>query len=142
MSGGDLAIAGYASLWWARDDGGDVTAPGAFAQSLHVQGPVSMLHGHDPAARVGVWDKLTEDARGLHVRGRITGDTAAGRLCAALVRAGRLDGLSIGFRTRRARRGEPGRLRVLSEVDLVEVSLTPRPLLSGARFAPAGSPST
>ena len=48
--------------------------------------------------------------------------------------AGALDGLSIGFRTRRARRSGP--LRVLSEVDLIEVSLVPRPLLPQARFAP------
>ena len=137
---GGLAIAGYASLFWARDDGGDMVAAGAFAQSLAVRGGVPMLHAHDPRAPVGVWDAAEEDGRGLHVRGRITADTAAGRLCAALARAGELDGLSIGFRTRRARRAEGGRLRVLAEVDLVEVSLVPRPLLPGARFAPVGAP--
>lgn len=136
----DLAVAGYASLFWARDLAGDAVAAGAFAESLHVSHPhgVPMLHAHDPAAVVGVWDEAREDARGLHVRGRIRGDTAAGRLAQALHRSGRLDGLSIGFRTRRARGAEGGRLRVLAEVDLVEVSLTPHPMLPGARFAAAG----
>ena len=133
----DLAIAGYASLFWAPDAGRDVVAAGAFAESLAVRPGAPMLHGHDPGRPVGVWDELREDARGLHVRGRICGDTAAGRLCQALHRAGRLDGLSIGFRARRARRSDGGRLRVLAEVDLVEVSLTPHPLLAGARFAAA-----
>ena len=137
-----LPIAGYASVFWARDLAGDVTAPGAFAASLARSLPsgLAMLHGHDPTAPVGVWDEAKEDVRGLFVRGRITGETAASRLCAALVRAGALDGLSIGFRTRRARGAEGGRLRVLSEVDLIEVSLTPRPLLPLARFAPASDP--
>lgn len=115
-----------------------MVAAGAFAESLAVGPGAPMLHGHDPSRPVGVWDELREDARGLHVRGRITGETAAGRLCQALARSGRLDGLSIGFRARRARRDAARGLRVLSEVDLVEVSLTPHPLLPGARFAPTG----
>ncbi len=135
---GDLAIAGYASLFWAPDGGRDVVAAGAFGESLARRPAVPMLHGHDPGRTIGVWDELREDARGLLAHGRIHGDTAAGRLAQALHRAGRLDGLSIGFRTRRARRADGGRFRVLSEVDLVEVSLTPHPLLPGARFAPAG----
>lgn len=135
---GDLPIQGYASLFWTRDLASDVVAKGAFAESLAVSLPsgVAMLHGHDDGACVGVWDEVAEDARGLFVRGRISPATAAGRLCAALARNGWLDGLSIGFRTRRARLAEGGRLRVLSEVDLVEVSLTPNPMLPEARFAP------
>ena len=133
----DLRIAGYASLWWTPDGGRDVVAAGAFGESLARRPAVPMLHAHDPARPIGVWDALEEDRRGLLAHGRIRGDTAAGRFAQAMHRAGRLDGLSIGFRTRRARRAEGGRFRVLSEVDLVEVSLTPHPLLAGARFAPA-----
>ena len=136
----DLPIAGYASVFWARDLAADVVAPGAFAETLAWRPGPPMLHAHDASRPVGVWDEVREDARGLFVRGRICGDTAAGRLCAALARAGRLDGLSIGFRTRRARRGDGGRLRVLSEVDLMEISLVPHPMLPGARFAPEASP--
>ena len=133
----DLPIMGYASLFWTPDDGRDVVAAGAFGESLARRPAVPMLHGHDAGRAVGVWDELVEDARGLLAHGRIRGDTAAGRLVQALHRAGRLDGLSIGFRTRRARRGDGGRFRVLSEVELIEVSLTPHPLLARARFAAA-----
>ncbi len=60
----------------------------------------------------------------------------------ALVKAGALDGLSIGFRTVKARPDGTGRLRVLTAVDLWEVSLVTFPMLPGARiksFAAAGA---
>ena len=98
-----LEIEGYASLFWTRDLNDDVTAAGAFAQSLAAGGPVVMLHQHDEAEPVGVWDEVVEDANGLFVRGRILRTTPRGRLVAALVEAGALDGLSIGFRQVKAR---------------------------------------
>ena len=80
-----------------------------------------------------MWDELREDARGLFVRGRIEDWSAEARFAGALSRAGALDGLSIGYRTARARR--QGRLRVLSAVELWEVSLVTFPMLPGARFS-------
>ena len=129
-----LVIEGYASLWGVADLNGDVVQPGAFADSLAKTGPegVRMLHGHDASAVVGTWETAAEDARGLFVRGRIEDWSAGARLAQALSRAGALDGLSIGYRTARARR--EGRLRVLSGVDLWEVSLVTFPMLPGARF--------
>ena len=55
------------------------------------------------------------------------------RYAAALSRAAALDGLSIGFRAQKARRD--GRLRVLAQVELWEVSLVTFPMLPGARFS-------
>ena len=132
--GGALEIQGYASLWGVADLNGDVTAKGAFADSLRRTGAarVRMLHQHESRAVVGVWDEIVEDERGLFVRGRIADWSAEARYAQALSRAGALDGLSIGFRTARARR--EGRLRVLSGVELWEVSLVTFPMLPGARF--------
>lgn len=121
----DLKIEGYASLFWTRDLNDDVTAAGAFADSLADGAPVIMLHQHDEAEPVGVWDAVVEDAKGLFVRGRILRTTPRGRLVAALVEAGALDGLSIGFRQVKAR--TQGRLRVLSRVELWEVSIVTFP---------------
>ena len=131
----DLPIEGYASLFWTRDLNDDVTAAGAFAESLARSGAagVKMLHQHDAGEPVGVWDEAAEDGRGLFVRGRILTATPRGRLVAALVRARALDGLSIGYRTVKAR-GDGARLRVLSEVDLWEVSIVTFPMLPGARL--------
>ncbi len=133
---GDVEIEGYASLWGVADLNGDVVARGAFAASLAAQGPsgIRMLHQHESRSVVGVWDALEEDDRGLRVRGRIMDWSADARFAQALSRARALDGLSIGFRSQRARR--EGRLRVLVEVELWEVSLVTFPMLPGARFRP------
>jgi HK97 family phage prohead protease len=120
------------------DLNGDVVAEGAFAASLARSGAggVRMLHQHESRAAVGVWDEVVEDARGLWVRGRILDWSPEARFARALARAGAMDGLSIGFRTARARR--EGRLRVLVEVELWEVSLVTFPMLLGARFEVVG----
>lgn len=133
---GETEISGYASLFWTRDLNDDVTAAGAFAGSLARGGAgrVKMLSQHDAARPIGVWDEVAEDGRGLFVRGRIFDATPEGRMTAALVRAGAMDGLSIGFRTLKARPDDSGRLRVLTEVDLWEVSVVTFPMLPEARI--------
>jgi len=142
MSAGALRIEGHASLWGVADLNGDVVARGAFAAGLARSGAagVRMLHQHESRAVVGLWDELVEDDRGLFVRGRIMDWSPEARFARALSKARALDGLSIGFRSRRARR--EGRLRVLVEVDLWEVSLVTFPMLPGARFLvdPSSSP--
>ena len=129
-------ISGYASLFWTRDLNDDVTAAGAFADSLARTGAagVRMLCQHDGDHPVGIWDEVVEDGCGLFVRGRILEITPQARMCAALVRAGAMDGLSIGFRALKARPDESGRLRVLTEVALWEVSVVTFPMLPGARI--------
>jgi uncharacterized protein len=62
---------------------------------------VKMLWQHDPAQPIGVWDEVREDARGLWVKGRLLTEVARGREAAALIAAGAIDGLSIGYRTLR-----------------------------------------
>ena len=139
LAGGGLPIEGYASLWSVADLNGDVVAKGAFGRSLALTGArgVRMLHQHEGRSVVGVWDEMIEDERGLRVRGRIMDWSAEARFAQALSKAGALDGLSIGFRSQRARR--EGRLRVLVEVDLWEVSLVIFPMLPAARFGLASN---
>jgi HK97 family phage prohead protease len=135
---GDLPIAGYASLFWRRDLNDDIVAKGAFKKSLAKSGPnrVRMLHQHDAGGLIGAWDTVAEDDQGLYVAGRVFDFTPQGKLVQSLIRAGVLDGLSIGFRTKKARRDASGRLRVLTEVELWEVSLVTFPMLAGARLVP------
>ncbi|RZJ30451.1 MAG: HK97 family phage prohead protease [Brevundimonas sp.] len=132
-----LVIEGYASLWGVADLNRDVVAKGAFAAGLARTGAggVRMLHQHEGRSVVGVWDRMVEDERGLFVRGRIMDWSAEARFAGALAKAGAMDGLSIGFRAVRARRDDA--VRVLTEVDLWEVSLVSFPMLPGARFSPS-----
>ena len=134
-------LEGYASLFGVVDRGGDVVLSGAYAASLKrlaaTGGRVRMLWQHDPAQPIGVWDEVREDGRGLWVKGRLLTDLARGREAAALLAAGALDGLSIGYRTVRSERGPQGR-RMLAEVELWEVSLVTFPMLPAARAAATG----
>lgn len=140
----DGHFTGYASLFGVPDLGRDVVAPGAFAQSLAARGVagVRMLWQHDPAEPVGRWLSLREDARGLRVAGQLNLAVQRARELDALLRDGSLDGLSIGFRTLRAR-PERGGNRRLEAIDLWEISLVTFPLQAGARItAPAQAAAT
>ncbi|MBN9887724.1 HK97 family phage prohead protease [Salipiger abyssi] len=134
-------IEGYASLFGACDQGGDVVAPGAYAVSLGRLGAegraVKMLWQHDPAQPIGIWEEVREDARGLYVKGRLLDTVEKGREAAALIAAGAIDGLSIGYRTLKAGKDEKGR-RLLKELELWEVSLVTFPMLPSARVAAKG----
>jgi HK97 family phage prohead protease len=132
-----LSICGYASLFGIVDGAGDVVLPGAFAASIRRRPPsdVRMLFQHDRAEPIGVWTSLSEDARGLFVRGRLSVGSARVRDIAALLCDGAVDGLSIGFRTVAARpRGTAG-IRELASIDLWEISLVTFPMLGQARVA-------
>ncbi|ASP21674.1 Caudovirus prohead serine protease [Antarctobacter heliothermus] len=134
-------IEGYASLFGACDQGGDVVASGAYARSLTrlaAEGrAVKMLWQHDPAQPIGIWAEVREDERGLFVKGRLLDCVERGREAAALIEAGAIDGLSIGYRTLKATKNDKGH-RVLTELELWEVSLVTFPMLPSARVASKG----
>ena len=139
--GEGAVIEGYASLFGRADPGGDIVQPGAYAASLDAlaaaERRVKMLWQHDPTQPIGVWDEVREDTKGLFVRGRILTDVAKGREAAALIGAGAIDGLSIGYRTKRAAKDEQGR-RLLQDLELWEVSLVTFPMLPEARVGAKG----
>ena len=141
----DLLIQGYASRFGERDLSGDIVRPGAFSASLLARpAPRPMLYAHDTGEPVGVWDRLVEDANGLFVEGRLhRGSDLADRV-ATLVESGAVTGLSIGYRTRRARPraqfNECG--RDLLDLDLWEVSVVAFPLLPTARITSVTAQTT
>jgi HK97 family phage prohead protease len=131
---------GYASLFGVADSGGDVVAPGAFARSLRRRPPdkVRMLYQHSAAEPLGVWDEIREDARGLKVRERLVLDVARAREVRSLFAEGALNGLSIGFRTLRARQDRASGDRILTEIELWEISVVTFPLLAGSLVTAVG----
>ena len=132
---------GYASLFGALDGAGDVVAPGAFAASLRRRGPfgVRMLYQHFAHEPIGVWDEIREDAKGLCVRGHLVPEVERARDVAALLREGALGGLSIGFKTVRARKDSASGMRTLVQVDLWEISIVTFPLLEAANVTAVGA---
>lgn len=129
-------ITGYASIFGATDQGGDIVAAGAYAKSLERlkrEGrAIKMLWQHDPAQPIGVWDEVCEDGRGLAVKGRLLAGVQKGAEAKTLLAAGAIDGLSIGYRTLKAEKDSKGR-RLLQELELWEVSLVTFPMLREAR---------
>jgi HK97 family phage prohead protease len=134
----DGTFSGYASLFGKADLGRDMVLPGAFAASLQKRGGVGrvkMLFQHDPNQPIGVWEEIREDGRGLFVKGRLTAGVERAREVLSLMRAGALDGLSIGFRTVRGRTDPVSGIRRLIEVDLWEISVVTFPMLPEARVS-------
>ena len=140
----DGTFAGYASLFNREDMGHDIVLPGAFRDSLRQRGAagIKMLFQHKPDEPIGVWESLKEDARGLYAKGRLMLDVARAREVLALMRAGALDGLSIGFRAVTGNRDAKTGIRRLAKVDLWEISVVTFPLLPEARVAHVKSART
>lgn len=121
---------GYASIFNNEDLGRDVVMPGAFAKSLarRPAGRVKMLREHSTAEPIGIWTNLVEDSKGLRAEGRLILDTTKGRETHALMKAGALDGLSIGYRTLKDRFDRGKGIRYLEELDLPEISIVTFPM--------------
>ncbi|MEM9845329.1 MAG: HK97 family phage prohead protease [Pseudomonadota bacterium] len=134
-------IEGYASLFGEVDRGGDIVERGAYRASLKAlhnnKRRVRMLWQHDAAQPIGVWDEVREDETGLYVKGRLLPDVARAREAVALLEAGAIEGLSIGYRTVRATKDDSGQRR-LQELELWEVSLVTFPMLPDARVGAKG----
>jgi len=133
----DGTFAGYASLFGEVDLSQDLVMPGAFRDSLRLRGPqgVKLLFQHDPNEPIGVWLELYEDAKGLFARGRLIPEVARAREVLSLMRAGALDGLSIGFRTVKGRTDPKSGVRRLDRIDLWEISVVTFPMLPEARVS-------
>jgi len=134
----DLFISGYASRFDEADLSGDVVRRGAFSASLLARvEPFPMLFGHQTQTPIGVWDRVVEDTVGLFVAGRILDVDGSTR---RVVESRAVSGLSIGYRTRRAA-DRPAGGRVLTEIELWEVSVVAFPMLRSARITTIGDTS-
>lgn len=133
---------GYASVFGVVDQGYDMVEPGAFAASLATGRKVKMLWQHDMADPIGVWDEVREDDRGLYVKGRLLQDVQKGREAMALLRAGAIDSMSIGYRTLKEDWADNGRVRLLQQIDLFEISLVTFPMLPDAKVTAVKSITT
>jgi phage prohead protease, HK97 family len=134
---GDGTFSGYASVFGEVDLGKDRIERGAFLNSLAERGApgVRMLFQHDPNEPIGAWKTIREDERGLYVEGVLSPGVARSREVLALMKSGALDGLSIGFRTVRARTDAKTGVRRILEADLWEISVVTFPMLPSARVS-------
>ncbi|GKX34644.1 MAG: peptidase U35 [Rhizobiaceae bacterium MnEN-MB40S] len=114
---------------WSPDSTGDVIEKGAFSFA----NTLPMVMEHDQRRVVGVWETFAETDEGLEVKGRlfVEGIKPANDAHRQL-KAGKIGGLSIGFRHNGFEpRAEGG--RVFKSITVNEVSLCRRPVHPGAR---------
>lgn len=153
----DMTFEGYGAVFGNVDAYGDVMEPGAFASYLSdmrigkQQWPAMLLqHGGwgasaDDMTPIGVWTELSEDGRGLKVKGQLA-DTPRGREIYTLMKMAprpAIDGLSIGYIPKefemRSKPEDPRRR--LKRVDLIEISPVTFPANTSARVAAVKSTS-
>jgi len=132
MPDSDGTFEGYASVFGVVDQGMDMVAPGAFRASLNTGRKVKMLWQHDTSKVIGVYESIAEDDYGLKVKGRLLADVKQGAEALILLRAGAIDSMSIGYRVREAEPEADGRVRRLTAIDLMEISLVTFPMLPDA----------
>ena len=135
----DGTFTGYGSVFGVVDSYQEVVQAGAFSESLKeiatIGRPVPVLWQHRSAQPIGVYDDLAEDETGLKVSGRLLkDDVAQAKEAYALMKAGAVSGLSIGYYVRESSYDEKEGIRTLERLDLVEVSLVTFPANDAARI--------
>jgi HK97 family phage prohead protease len=137
----DGTFSGYGAIFGNVDSYGDVIERGAFKESLRsweAKGklpPMLLQHGGffggvDDMLPVGKWNSMEENAKGLKVEGELFAiGTDRGQLIYEGMKAGSLDGLSIGYRAKKFTVGtkptDP--TRTLHELELRELSIVTFP---------------
>lgn len=127
----DGFFSGYGAVFGNVDWYNDVILPGAFAKSLEKWAEKNkmppVLWNHNDGEPIGVYTNIYEDEKGLFVEGRLLiDDVPRAKSTHALLKAGAIDGLSIGYKTKKANQQTNG-IRELIELDLGEISIVTMP---------------
>lgn len=136
IGGAHNRLVGYAAVFDSRSEdlGGfvEIIKPGAFRRTLIEGRDVVALYDHEQRSILGRTSagtlRLVEDGKGLRFD-IDTPDTSAGRDVLVSVKRGDIRGASFAFTTREQRwsNDASGILRELIDVDLLDVTITPRP---------------
>lgn len=127
-------ITGNAWPFGSADTAGDLITKGAFNLAV---ANMPMLFNHNPSDLIGTWDDVKETADALTVKGQLHMDHPRARAVHGMIKGGLVSGLSIGFRTKSSTK--QGRNRVISALDLYEVSVVRDPAHPRARITSAKS---
>lgn len=137
--GGDGIFTGYASVFGELDQQNEIVTAGAFRRTLtkwrQQNRAPALLWMHDPTQPIGIWQQIREDSNGLKVEGRLALRAQKGAEAYELLKIGALSGLSIGYRVVSSRIDGTRKARLLTDVDLFEISLVTFPANEAARVS-------
>jgi HK97 family phage prohead protease len=136
-AGDEGQIEGYASVFGVRDSYNEVVMPGAFAESLakhQREGTYPlMLWQHNPDEPIGVWNELSDDGKGLMGKGQLLKGVRRADEALIMLKAGAIQGMSIGYREVDVKPSDKGEPRQLIKLDLLEASIVSFPANRRAR---------
>ena len=123
-------FSGYASVFNIEDSYKDIILPNAFEETLRerdVKKNVKLLWQHSAEEPIGFFDVIKEDNVGLYVEGKILLDVDKGKEAYSLIKNGAISGLSIGYNVKKAKHNSQDGTRIISAVDLWEISVVTFP---------------
>ena len=128
----DGFFSGYASVFGNMDSYGDIVEKGAFAETLSQWAAKNklppVLWNHKTDEPIGVYTLMREDDRGLYVEGKLlVAEVQRAKEIHALMKAGAVDGMSIGYSTLDYRMSTENDIRYLTRVKLWENSIVTFP---------------
>lgn len=121
----------------SADSSNDMILQGAFSFAVT---SLPMLFNHSPTDLVGTWDDVAETSDGLVAKGKLHLEQPRARAVHGMIKGGLVTGLSIGFKTKASTK--QGRNRVISALDLYEISVVRDPMHKRARILSAKSDVT
>lgn len=118
---------GYASTFGNVDKHLDIVTRGAFTKTIDMRDKVKMLWQHAMEHLIGSFIEFKEDDFGLFVTGRVNLGTQHGKDAFALIKAGDLNTMSIGYKVNDFSIDRETGVRILKELHIVEISLVTMP---------------
>lgn len=130
---------GYGSVFGNVDGGNEVVVKGAFTKSLVARAAkgrkLPILWQHRSGEPIGVYESVKEDDHGLLMSGRLLiSDVQRAKEAYALLKAGAVTGMSIGYGVLDDHVDSKTRVRYLKELQLEETSIVTFPMNDAARI--------
>ena len=131
---------GYGSVFGNVDGGNEIVMKGAFSESLANRaakgGKLPILWQHRSGEPIGVYDSVKEDDHGLFMSGRLLiNDVQRAKEAYALMKAGAVTGMSIGYTVGLDSTDQKTGVRTLKALDLKETSIVTFPMNDAARIS-------
>lgn len=121
---------GYGAVFGNKDSYGDIIVKGAFSNYLtsNTAKDVKLLWQHDAKMPIGIYEEIREDENGLFVKGRLlVNEVEKAKEAYALLKAGAISGLSIGFSIKPNGAEFKDGAMYLKELNLWEISVVTFP---------------
>lgn len=132
------AFTGYGSVFGTLDQGNEIVVKGAFAESLEAMKAKGrkfpILWQHRSGEPLGAYDAVKEDDHGLLMDGTLlVNDVQRAKEAHALMKAGAVNGMSIGYNTIEEKYDSKTSITQLLKLKLRETSIVTFPMHDDAR---------